>query len=87
MCYSTNTLQKLHLGLQELPFMRFSRVLNIDTVRLQAPTVICHHLCVIPSLITLFHRLNPDETVLPVHPRRFQGLLGIHPSGYVNNEL
>ena len=48
MCYPTDIHKKLDLGLQKLPFMRFSRVLNIDTIPLQAPAVVCHHVSVIP---------------------------------------
>ena len=47
MCYPTDIHKKQDLGLQKLPFMRFSRVLNIDTIPLQAPAVVCHHVSVI----------------------------------------
>ena len=58
MCYPTDIHKKLDLVLQKLPFMRFSRVLNIDTIPLQAPAVVCHHVSVIPSLVKLFHPFN-----------------------------
>ena len=58
MCYPTDIHKKLDLALQKLPFMRFSRVLNIDSIPLQDPAVVCHHVSVIPSLVKLFHPFN-----------------------------
>ena len=56
MCYPTDIHKKLDLGLQKLPFMRFSRVLNIDTIPLQAPAVVCHPFNVLMKPFSLLFR-------------------------------